>query len=88
MNFHGLAELFDFVADDTPQKQGRFLPGARLPILPSEELVRRRVALCLLALSIGNEDRVIARNAAFVETGGTFRSIFAASPRSIRLKQG
>jgi hypothetical protein len=88
VNFHGLSGLFDFVADDTPQKQGRFLPGARLPILPSEELVRRRVALCLLALSIGNEDRVITRNAAFVDAGGTFRSIFAASPRSIRRPVG
>ncbi|WP_439579735.1 methyltransferase domain-containing protein [Elioraea sp.] len=84
VNFHGLADLFDFVADDTPQKQGLFLPGARLPILPSAELVRRRVALCLLALSIGNEDRVIARNAGFIAAGGAFRSIFAASPRSIR----
>ena len=88
VNFHGLTDLFDFVADDTPQKQGLFLPGARLPILPSEELVRRRVALALLALSIGNEDRVIARNAAFTETGGQFRSVFAASPRSIRRGPG
>lgn len=88
VNFHGLADLFEFVADDTPQKQGLFLPGARLPILPSEELVRRRVSLCLLALSIGNEDRVIARNADFIEAGGQFRSILAASPRSIRLRTG
>ena len=88
VNFHGLSGLFDFVADDTPQKQGRFLPGARLPILPSQELVRRRVPLCLLALSIGNEDRVIARNAAFTEAGGAFRSIFAASRRSIRASAG
>lgn len=88
VNFHGLADLFDFVADDTPQKQGLFLPGAGLPILPSEELVQRRVALALLALSIGNEDRVIARNAAFTGAGGRFRSIFAASPRSIRRDEG
>ncbi len=84
VNFHGLADLFDFVADDTPQKQGLFLPGARLPILPSEELARRRVRLCLLALSIGNEDRVIARNEAFTAAGGRFLSVFAASPRSVR----
>jgi len=84
VNFHRLADLFDFVADDTPQKQGLFLPGSRLPILPSAELATRGVGLCLLALSIGNEDRVIARNAAFTEGGGRFLSVFAASPRSVR----
>ena len=79
----GVADLIDFVADDTPQKQGQYLPGARLPILPSSALVERKIALCLLALSINNENNVIARNQTFVETGGVFRSIFRASPRSI-----
>lgn len=82
-NFMGVADLIDFVADDTPQKQGKFLPGARLPILPSAALVERGVGLCLLALSITNEDAVIGRNQAFVDKGGVFRSIFRASPRSI-----
>lgn len=82
-NFMEIADLIAFVADDTPQKQGKFLPGARLPILPSGELVTRDIALCLLALSINNEDRVIERNAAFSAAGGEFRSIFRASERSI-----
>jgi hypothetical protein len=82
-NFMGVADLIDFVADDTPQKQNKFLPGARLPILPSAALVDRKIALCLLALSINNENMVIGRNAGFVEAGGTFCSIFRASPRSI-----
>jgi hypothetical protein len=79
----GVADLIDFVADDTPQKQSKFLPGARLPIVPSAALVERKIALCLLALSINNEDNVIKRNEGFVRQGGTFRSIFRASPRSI-----
>jgi hypothetical protein len=82
-NFMRVADLIDFVADDTPQKQNKFLPGARLPILPSAALVDRGTKLCLLALSIGNEDNVIGRNEAFVRAGGTFRSIFRASLRSI-----
>lgn len=82
-NFMGVADLIDFVADDTPQKQGKFLPGARLPILPSAALAERRIALCLLALSINNENTVIGRNQSFVDGGGVFRSIFRASPRSI-----
>lgn len=83
VNFMDIADLVDFVADDTPQKQGKFLPGARLPILPSAALLERGVKLCLLALSINNEDAVIGRNAPFVDAGGTFRSIFRSSPRSV-----
>ncbi|MGP1397577.1 MAG: methyltransferase domain-containing protein [Inquilinaceae bacterium] len=82
-NFMGVADLIEFVADDTPEKQGKFLPGARLPIVPSSALVEQKVVLCLLALSIANEDKVIARNEAFARQGGVFRSIFRASPRSI-----
>ncbi|MGY3605916.1 MULTISPECIES: methyltransferase domain-containing protein [unclassified Bradyrhizobium] len=82
-NFLGVADLIEFVADDTPQKQNKFLPGARLPILPSAALTERKIALCLLALSINNEDTVIGRNQAFVQSGGVFRSIFKASPRSV-----
>lgn len=82
-NFMGVADLVALVADDMPQKQGKFLPGARLPIMPPAALVDRRVALCLLAVSIGNEDAVIGRNSAFTAQGGQFRSIFRASPRSV-----
>lgn len=82
-NFMDVADLIEFVADDTPQKQGKFLPGARLPILPSSELVNRKIAVCLLALSISNEGRVIGNNAAFTEAGGQFYSVFRASPISV-----
>jgi hypothetical protein len=83
VNFMGVADLIEFVADDTSQKQNKFLPGARLPILPSAALAERGIALCLLALSINNENKVIGRNEAFARAGGVFRSIFRASPRSI-----
>ena len=84
VNFHGLAHLVDFVVDDTPQKQGLFLPGARLPILPSATLAERKVALCLLAVSPQSEAGVMARNADFAASGGVFRSVLCASERSIR----
>lgn len=82
-NFMDVSDLIEFVADDTPQKQGKFLPGARLPILPSSELVSRGIKLCLLALSINSEQVVMERNSLFLESGGTFRSILRASPRSV-----
>ncbi|WP_315806247.1 MULTISPECIES: methyltransferase domain-containing protein [unclassified Bradyrhizobium] len=82
-NFLDIADLIDFVADDTPQKIGKYLPGARLPILPSAALADRGIKLCLLALSVSSEDRVIERNSAVTAAGGTFASILRASPRSI-----
>ncbi|MCR9219892.1 MAG: class I SAM-dependent methyltransferase [Alphaproteobacteria bacterium] len=83
VNFMGVADLIEFVADDTPEKQGRYLPGSDLLIAPSSNLLTEGIAVCLLALSISNEDKVIARNQAFVDAGGRFLSIFRASTRSI-----
>ena len=81
---HGLAELLGLAESRirvvAPDVGGGF--GLKAILYPED------VALCLLALSIGNEDRVIARNAAFTGAGGAFRSIFAASPRSIRRSAG
>ena len=82
-NFLGVADLIEFVADDTPQKIGKYLPGARIPILPSAALAERGIKLCLLALSVGSETKVIERNNAFSGKGGSFASILRASPRSI-----
>lgn len=83
VNYLEVGDLIDFVADDTPQKQNKFLPGSLLPIVPSARLAEERIALCLLALSINNEDKVIERNGTFTAGGGEFRSIFRASPRSV-----
>jgi 2-polyprenyl-3-methyl-5-hydroxy-6-metoxy-1,4-benzoquinol methylase len=80
VNYHGLADLIDCVVDDTPQKQGLLLPGSGLPILSSAELQNRGIGLCLLGLAPEVEPKVVQRNAAFVESGGQFRSLLAASP--------
>ena len=82
--FHDLAEEISFVVDDTPQKQGRFLPKCGVPIRPKEALDGAQTPLCLLGLSPEIEDKVIANNGRFVAAGGKFGSIFAASDRSMR----
>lgn len=84
VNFHGLADYFACVIDDTPQKQGLFLPGCNLPIAPRERLLDGDIGHCLFGLAPQIEDRVIANNAGFVASGGQFHSMFADSPRSIR----
>lgn len=80
VNYHGLADLIDCVVDDTPQKQGLFLPGSGLEILPSAALLERHIGLCLLGLAPEVEPKIVAKNAAFIAAGGSFRSLLAASP--------
>jgi SAM-dependent methyltransferase len=84
LNFHGLADYFAFVVDDTPQKQGLFLPKARLPIVSRSRLTADSISACLFGLAPDIEDKVIANNHAYADAGGRFYSMFVDSPRSIR----
>lgn len=84
LNYHGLADYFAFVVDDTPQKQGLFLPKSGLPIVPRSRLDARKIGACLFGLSPALEERIIQNNAAFVAGGGEFYSLLVDSPRSIR----
>ncbi len=43
MNFAGIKpDLLGFVCDAAPSKQGKFLPGSHIPILPPEALKERQ----------------------------------------------
>ena len=83
VNLYGLAERIEFVADDNPNKQGLFMPGSRLPILPSSELVERDIDLCLMTVRPEIEEAVAAKNAAFTARGGRLASVFPDSPYSL-----
>jgi nucleotide-binding universal stress UspA family protein len=85
INFMGVADLCQFVADDHPQKCGRFMPGSRVPILPSAALVERGVKTCLSGLSPESEERVMKNLGAYFAQGGELVSIFRASPRALAL---
>jgi hypothetical protein len=83
VNLYDLADRIEFVADDNANKQGLFMPGSRLPILPSSELVAREIDLCLMTVRPEIEDAVAAKNAAFVARGGVLASVFPDSPYSL-----
>lgn len=80
INLYGLGDMIDFVADDNPHKQGLFMPGSKLPILPSSELLSRGVRLCLMTVRTEIEDAVAAKNAAFTARGRVLASVFPDSP--------
>ena len=43
MNYAGVKnDLIDFVCDAAPSKQGKFMPGSHIPILPPAELAKRQ----------------------------------------------
>ncbi len=81
LNFVGLAPYVRFIVDDQPEKQGKFFPGARLPIKPSSALEEIGPALCLLAVNAENEEAVIARHPQFEARGGRFASVCPPSGR-------
>jgi hypothetical protein len=63
--------LVRFVVDRNPEKQGKLLPGVRIPVAAPEALVRERPDYCLLfAWNLAAE--IVAQQAEYVERGGRF----------------
>ena len=76
LNLMGVADLIAGVIDDSPRKCGLRMPGSRTPIVGSHVLAEPDVKLCLLSLGAESEKKVVSKQAAFVERGGTFASIY------------
>jgi hypothetical protein len=79
INLYGLEKIVSFVIDDNPKKQGRYLPGSKVPILPASELVNRNAKLCLMSVRPEVEEVVVAKNQGFLKSGGVLASVFPDS---------
>jgi hypothetical protein len=66
-----LEKRISFIVDDNALKQGRFSPGAHIPVLPSGELGSRRPDIVVILAWIYAEP-ILKRNQAYLETGGRF----------------
>ena len=66
----GIATI-DFVADRSPYKQGRYMPGVCVPIVPAERLVETMPDVCLL-LAWNFADEILAQQTEYRERGGRF----------------
>jgi SAM-dependent methyltransferase len=72
VNFFGIGKnLVDFVVDRSTYKQGRYMPGARIPILAPEALMEKQPDFCLL-LAWNFADEILAQQEAFRASGGKF----------------
>ena len=72
LNFCGItADDLAFVADRSPHKQGKLMPGAHVPIVPAEELAQRAPDVTLL-LAWNFADEILAQQQAYRDAGGKF----------------
>lgn len=72
LNYCGLdTTQIDFVVDRNINKQGKFMPGAHLPILEPEALVERNPDYVLM-LAWNFADEIIAQQEAYLAQGGRF----------------
>ncbi|EKD26220.1 MAG: hypothetical protein ACD_79C01302G0001 [uncultured bacterium] len=81
VNFCKIGKYIDFIVDDQVEKQNLYMPGSRLPILPSNMLEKEGIDICLLAVNTECEEQVIAKHSFFLKRGGEFYSILPPSNR-------
>ena len=72
LNFLGLrSDCIDFVVDRNPAKQGKYLPGSRIPVLAPEAVAQHRPDL-LVILPWNLRDEIADQMASIREWGGQF----------------
>jgi len=64
-------DLLDFTVDRSPHKQGRLVPGVRLPIRPAEDLVKEMPDVTLI-LPWNITDEIVEQQAEYLRRGGRF----------------
>jgi len=74
-------DLLEFTVDRSPHKQGRLVPGVRLPIRPPEALLEEMPDFTLL-LPWNIADEIVEQQAAYLRKGGAF-IVPVPSPRVI-----
>ncbi len=72
LNFAGIRpDLLPYVVDKNPAKQGRYMPGSHIPIVPESHLQTHRPD-CILILPWNLREEVMAQLAYVREWGGIF----------------
>ena len=71
-NYCGIgSDLLPFVADRSPYKQGRLMPGVYIPVVPPEQILQSRPDY-LLVLAWNFFDEIARQQSAYRDLGGRF----------------
>jgi methylation protein EvaC len=62
-------DLIDFISDTTPIKQGKYSPGAHIPVLPYEEFLAKYPDYALL-FAYNHTKEIMAKEQNFIASGG------------------
>jgi len=72
LNYYGIgAERLEFVADRSPHKHGKRMPGVHVPIVPAEFLAESCPDYCLL-LTWNFADEILSQQQRYRDAGGKF----------------
>jgi len=72
LNYAGIrSDLIEFVVDRNPAKQGKFLPGSRIPIVPEDRLKQQRPDYVVI-LPWNLKAEVVAQLSYIRDWGGQF----------------
>ena len=70
MNYCGITtEHLDYICDTTPIKQGKYSPGAHIPIRPYEDFKNNYPDYALL-FAYNHENEIMAKEQDFMKQGG------------------
>ena len=71
-NYCGITpDLVEFISDTTPIKQGKYSPGAHIPVRSYEEFLSRRPDYALL-FAWNHAREILAKERTFLDSGGRF----------------
>jgi methylation protein EvaC len=70
LNYCGInSDLIEFISDTTPVKQGKFSPGAHIPVRPYDEFVARYPDYALL-FAYNHAREIMSKEGSFLAAGG------------------
>ena len=70
INYCGIStDLIEFISDTTPIKQGKFSPGAHIPVRPYEEFLENYPDYALL-FAYNHAREIMVKEQKFVASGG------------------
>lgn len=83
INILDIGRHINCVIDDNVNKQGLLMPGSHIQIFDSSALTKRDIKLCIFVVNPNIEEKVIAKNAAYLRNGGKFLSFCPVSLYSV-----